>query len=51
MGKTTKAHTPTGDTAPKRHRKAKAALAAGAVASSVAATAAYRRRHARRPSA
>ena len=34
--------------APTRHRKTKAALAAGAVASTVAATAAYRRRNARR---
>ena len=31
------------------HRKTKAALAAGAVASTVAATAAYRRHNARRP--
>ena len=31
-----------------RHRKTKAALAAGAVASTVAATAAYRRHNARR---
>jgi len=35
----------------KGHRKTKAALAAGAVASTVAATAAYRRHNARRPQA
>jgi len=37
------------DTAPKRHRKTKAALAAGAVASTVAVTAAYRRRNTHAP--
>ena len=36
-------------TLPKRHRKTKAALAAGAVASTVAATAAFRRRNRSNP--
>ena len=33
----------------KTHRKTKAAIAAGALASTIAATAAYRRRNARQP--
>lgn len=47
MGKKTASAKVLGKTS--SHRKTKAALAAGAVASTVAATAAYRRRNARRP--